>query len=152
MRSHLHSVRGLGAIMALVILVILSLLAAALTRFSSTQQLTSAQDILSSHAWNAARSGSEWALYVVIEESAANREAGCASVNNTTPNLAGFIDSRFSVRVKCEVEQYTEGARPISVFTITTIACNAASCPNDAASASAGYVERVRTVIATPDI
>ncbi|MBK6638241.1 MAG: type II secretion system protein [Rhodocyclaceae bacterium] len=58
---------GFGAIAAIVVLVILAVLSAAIVSVGSTQQLTSAQDVMSTRAWQAARAGNEWALYQALK-------------------------------------------------------------------------------------
>ena len=58
---------GFGAIAAIVVLVILAVLAAAIVSIGSTQQMTSAQDVLSARAWQGARAGNEWGLYQALK-------------------------------------------------------------------------------------
>jgi MSHA biogenesis protein MshP len=138
--------RGFGAIAAIVVLVILAVLAAAIISFSSTQQLTSAQDVLSARAWLAARAGNEWGLYKAL------RDASCAP--STTLDLRA--DTGFSVTVACDSWSYNEGEtvpgtpNVLRVYRITAVACPAAACPaSDASVAATGYVERTRVVLAT---
>ena len=143
--------RGFGAIAAIVVLVILALLAAAVVSISSTQQITSAQDVQSSRAWQAARAGNEWGLYRVLKD-----RAPCAAISGKTLDLSA--DTGFFVTVTCTSLPYSEGEddatlqpRPLTVYQIGAVACPvAAGCPaNDAAVAGAGYVERTRMVLAT---
>lgn len=58
--------RGFGAIAAIVVLVILAVLAAAITSIGTAQQIGSAQDVMSTKAWQAARAGNEWDLYQTL--------------------------------------------------------------------------------------
>jgi MSHA biogenesis protein MshP len=137
--------RGFGAIMAIMILVILSALAAAIARFSSAQQIMSAQDVLGARAWAAAQAGTEWGLFQALQSNACNGPA-------TTMNL----DEGIMVSVLCASQDRNEGesvpgvAQQVRVFTITATACNGggAACPNAGAVGSVGYVERQRVVTA----
>ena len=61
-----HFQQGLGMITAIIILVILASLAGAMATFGTTQQLTSAQDVMSVKAWQAAKAGNEWGLYMAL--------------------------------------------------------------------------------------
>ena len=140
--------RGFGAIAAIVVLVILALLAAAIVSVGTTQQITSAQDVLAARAWQAARAGNEWGLYKVLKEKTA-----CASISPTT--LA--VDGGFYVTVRCAASTYNDGEsvpgapNPLTVYRIEAIACPAATgCPVlEASVAGVGYVERRRVVLAT---
>jgi MSHA biogenesis protein MshP len=146
--------RGFGAIMAIVILVILASLAAAIVKFGSVQQATSAQDILSARAWQAAKAGNEWGLYQALQP--AGIWNVCAGATQTLDLSAA---TGFWVTVTCNSTAYNEGETctpgcaqaQIRVFRIDAVACNsAAGCPAAAAIATApNYVERMREVIAT---
>ena len=142
--------RGFGAIMAIVIVVILAALSAALVTFGNTQQLTSAQDVLSARAWAATRTGNEWGLHQAL------RNGSCSA--STLLNLSA--DTGFWVTVSCTqipaATPYNEGEsapgtpQTVRVFRIESTACNsAAGCPDNAMATSPGYVERKRQVIAT---
>ena len=146
--------RGFGAIAAIVVLVILALLAAAIVSISTTQQITSAQDVQSTRAWQAARAGNEWGLYWALKNNA------CAAISGRTLNLTA--DTGFYVTVKCESSSYEEGqkvntatgdleSRTVTVYRLQATACPVASgCPaSGAAVAGVGYVERTRVVLAT---
>ena len=142
--------RGFGAIAAIVVLVILASLAAAVVSISSTQQITAAQDVQSSRAWQAARAGNEWGLYRAL------RDGACAAISGKTLDLTA--DTGFHVTVTCTSQAYSEGEedatlqpRPLTVYQLKAVACPvAAGCPaNGAAVAGAGYVERTRVVLAT---
>jgi MSHA biogenesis protein MshP len=140
---------GFGAIMAIVILVILATLAAAIVRFGSTQQLTSAQDIQSAKASAAARSGNDWGLYQALK----GTWSACSGL---TQQLDLRTETGFWVTVSCNSTLYNEGesspgvATTIRVFTIESTACiSSAGCPDATAASSPLYVERKRQVIAT---
>jgi len=140
--------RGFGAIAAIVVLVILALLAAAIVSISTTQQLTSAQDVMSAKAWQAARAGNEWGLFQALQNS--------SCVANTPLDLSA--QTGFHVTVSCSSSSFREGesaantSRSLTVYQITAVACPAAPCPADDASvAGPGYVERRRVVLATDE-
>ena len=138
--------RGFGVIAAIVILVIFATLSAVLVRFSTTQQVTSAQDILSARALQAARAGNEWGLYEALGPA-----ANCAA--STTLDLRAATG--FSVTVNCSAKTFNEGEsapgvpRLVTTYSIEAIACNSASCPDAALAATPGYVERKRLVVAS---
>jgi len=154
---------GFGVIAAIVILVIMALLASAIVSLSSTQQITSAQDVMSAKAWQAARAGNEWGLYKALNSSTP------LDAWKTCPNGAGklsqtldlTLDTGFQVTVTCESWPYKEGesgsplvARDVRVFQIKAIACPAttpvSTCPAANASVSGvAYIERTRVVLAT---
>lgn len=148
---------GFGAIMAIFILVVLASLAAGIVKFGTTQALTSAQDIESARAWQAAKAGTEWGLFQVLQPTGIWRTiAGC---NGAAQTLDLSADTGFRVTVKCQANatDYSEGQvvsamgvvpQNVRGFRITAVACNAAVCPDNAAAVTPGYVERMREVIA----
>jgi len=144
--------RGFGAIAAIVILVILAGLSAALVSLGTAQHMTSAQDIMSARAQQAARAGTEWGLFRALSTTTP------ADTWKTCSNLSGTLDltadTGLHVSVSCNSQVYNEGETApgtVRTYTITAVACPAASCPStDPAIVSGpGYVERTRTVIAT---
>jgi MSHA biogenesis protein MshP len=163
--------QGLGMITAIIILVIMASLAAAMMTFGSTQQLTSAQDVMSVRAWQAAKAGNDWGLYMVLN-AGTGWNGGVACTDSGTVGTPGTertktidltADLGFSVSVKCSATQFNEGEcaltdvdpacvvypldpsrkiKTIILYTITSIGSNGAPV------ASPGYVERSRIVIA----
>lgn len=154
---------GFGAIAAIVVLVILAALAAAIVSIGSSQQLTSAQDMLSARAWQAARAGNEWGLYRALQAGQAWNGAACDwNMVADTPNTqSATLDltaaTGMHVTVSCDSWLYNEGesspgtAQTVRLYRITAVACPAAACPSTAGAtvASPGYVERTRVVLAT---
>lgn len=141
--------RGFGVIAAIVILVILAALAAAIVSVGSTQQMTSAQDVLSARAWQAARAGNEWGLYQALK----GTWTTCSSASQT---LDLTSDTGFRVTVNCDSWLYNEGEsvpgtpQTVRLYRIKAVACPSTSCPaSDASVAGPGYVERTRVVFAT---
>ena len=145
--------RGFGAIMAIVILVILAALAAAIVKFGSVQQVTSAQDILSAKAWQAAKAGNEWGLYQALK----GAPSSCVGGAGTPLDLSAATG--FRVTVICDSFPYNEGQTcttlpcvptVVTVYRIDAVACNSStSCPDNTMATSPNYIERKREVIAT---
>lgn len=143
--------RGFGVIAAIMILVILGALSAAIVSFSTGQQLSSAQDVLASRAWQVASAGTEGGLYRALQANTCD-----------TQTWTSADDPEFKVTVICSAQTYNDGERldgavppgltfrQLRVFRVEATACNggAAACPDDAASAGATYVERQRVAIA----
>lgn len=146
--------RGFGAVAALVVLVILSVLGAAIARLGWTQQIGGAQDLNSARAQQAANAGAQWGLYQALK----GTWTTCASASQT-------IDLRASmgvlVTVTCNSATFVEGEngtgdpptftnRTLRTYLIDAVACNSAtSCPDNAMASSVAYVERRRQVQAT---
>jgi MSHA biogenesis protein MshP len=139
--------RGFGAIAAIMILIILAVISAGLVKLGTTQQVTSAQDVLSARAWQAARAGNEWGLYRALR--APPKDCPFAGEMLDLSSTGGFW-----VMVNCTKSDFNEGqnsdlsARTISIYTIEATACNSAICPNPALADKSGYVERKRVVMA----
>lgn len=134
--------QGIGIIAAIMILVILASLAGAMVIFGTTQQLTSAQDVMSVKAWQAAKAGNEWGLYMALNAKTAwDVPAACAPGDpQTKSNLT--TDLGFSVTVTCAATTFNEGGSGFTLYTITSIATNGVPVT------SPGYVERSRVVVA----
>ena len=140
---------GFGAIAAIVVLVVLESLAAAVVRFGTVAQTTSAQAVLAARALQAARAGTEWGIYQAFKGSWTT----CAGASQT---LDLTTDTGFRVTVSCASSVFNEGEtspgvpRTVRLFTIDAVACNGAStCPDNTRATTQGYVERRRQVQAT---
>lgn len=146
--------QGFGAIAAIVILVILAVMGAAIVGISTSQQISSAQDVMSARAWQAARAGNEWGLFRALSSTTpADTWKTCSNLTQTIDLTA---DTGFNVTVTCNSWAFNEGesspgvAQVVRVFRITAVACPAAACPAiDASVTGPGYIERTRTVFAT---
>lgn len=136
---------GLGAIAAIMVLVILAALAAAIVTFSTGQQMALAQDIQSSRALQAAFAGTEWGLRRALKNNT------CDTQTWSHPDHADF-----KVTVACAQTTYNDGetapgtARELRVYRVLATACNgtAATCPDNAMVSSHAYVERQRLAVA----
>ncbi|MFT3858380.1 MAG: MSHA biogenesis protein MshP [Aquabacterium sp.] len=142
--------RGLGVVAALLVLVLLSTLAAAVIRLNWTQQMASSQDIMGAKGLQAAQAGTEWGMFQALR-------GGWVGCTNSTQTLDLRSVNGFSVTVTCtsQATPYVEGAdsagaaRSVRVYRITAVACTAASCPDNTQSTTATYVERQRQATVT---
>ncbi|HEY0846768.1 MAG TPA: MSHA biogenesis protein MshP [Noviherbaspirillum sp.] len=145
--------RGFGAIAAIVVLVMLGALSAAMLRFGVGASISSAQDIGSARALQAAKAGIEWGLYATLQSDGIWRTASACNTGTQTLDLSA--DTGFWVTVRCTAtSDYFEGESAIGTGTkvrglrIRATACNSPTgCPNDAAALGQGYIERVKEAI-----
>ncbi|MBT9507544.1 hypothetical protein [Rhodoferax sp.] len=121
--NHIRSIQqGFAAIAAIFLVVVLAALGGFMLTFSNTQQLTSAQDILGSRSYWAARAGLEW---------------GIAGVTATCPVAStSFAVDAFAVTVTCTLQTYTDAGQPVNIFQLTSVA------RSSGAAGSVGFVER----------
>jgi MSHA biogenesis protein MshP len=122
-RTRLYQ-RGFTMVAAIFLLVILAALGAFMLTFSSTQHLTSAQDIQGSRAYWAARAGLEWAISSVKTNSA------CPVAPSP------FIVEGFSLAVSCASQVYDEDGASKTIYRITSVAKSGGDV------SSLGYIER----------
>lgn len=161
--------RGMGAILAIMVLVIMASLAAALLTIGMSQQTTSSADILAARAFAAARTGTEIGLFKAISSTTPGDSWKTCSGLALTLDLSA--STGFHVTVTCDSNTYYEGdcdaadtdphcvtnpndatqkVRRVRFYRIEATACNSSvSCPDAAMASSAGYIERVRQVIAS---
>ncbi len=123
----MRKARGFAAIVAVFILVVLGGFGAVLVTIFSAQQRSSAFDSLGIQAYQAARTGIEVGAFRATG-------GGCSSVP------ASFAVGAFTVNVQCASTDHTEAAQTITIYEITSTACNRAICPANADGGS--YVER----------
>jgi len=119
--------RGFSIVSAIFLLVVLSALGAFMLTFSNVQQMTSAQDVQGSRAYQAARTGIEWGAYQILQNS-----GSCAA--STTVPLGGNL-SGFNLIVTCNKTTYTEGGNTVNLYQITATA-------NSGTVGSTTYIER----------
>ncbi len=142
---------GVALVTAIFLLVVLAGLAVAVVSLTTSQQASAIQDEQGARAYQAAKAGLEWALYIQLARGPENKNSnmlGCASTH-TFPMPAGTL-AAFTVTVTCgpQAEGYGNAAgQPDSTFggiTIKATACNqpgANGCPNQ--SPGPDYVQRV---------
>ena len=120
--------RGFTIVAAIFLLVVLAALGAFVLTVSSSQHMSSAQDLQGARAYQAARSGIEWGAYQVL------RNSSCAA---STPISPGGTLSGINVTVLCSSAgwSYTEAGNSVTLYQITATA-------SQGTLGSATYVER----------
>jgi len=103
--------KGFALISAIFLVVVLSLLGAAIVSLSTTQHVGGARDLLGSRAYFAARAGIDWGAYQVLQASS------CAA-STALPALDGF-----AVQVSCNASgPFDEAGNAVTVYQITATA------------------------------
>lgn len=135
MKPILHRMRGASLITAIFLLVVLAGLGVAMVSLSTSQQKSSAMDVIGARAYLAARAGAEWGVYRVLRGG-----GGCGTSTFAMPAGSGTL-AAFSVTVACtSVVQFGIERRQV-----TATACNqTGGCGN--AGNLPDYVQRVVTV------
>lgn len=147
--------RGFLVIAAVFLVVVLAALVGYLMTTSTTSQAASAADQNSARAYQAARAGAEWALYLVSASGPTGggtlkTDCGAGSTTKTLAPGASTL-AAFTVTVSCTSAAYTEGGNTVRRYSITSNACNvpnAGVCPNNAAT-STTYIDREVSVSVT---
>lgn len=136
--------RGASLVVAIVVLLLLSGLAAWVLTMATVQHSTSASDVASARAYQAARAGLEWGAYQVLQNTAGGYCTG-ATDSGTLAALPGTL-AVFTVTVACVRTTHREASAVpnVEMFTLVATACNQAPCPNPSPRAS--YVERQMTM------
>lgn len=104
--------RGVSLITGIFLLLLMSVLAAAMVSIVSTSHVNIAADIGGSRAYQAARAGAEWGIYQ-LDPNAQN--AGLPACVNGAPPIPDH-----TVTVTCSSTSYTEGGRQIGIFRIVS--------------------------------
>jgi MSHA biogenesis protein MshP len=143
---------GFLIIAAVFLLVVLAGLVAYLMSVSTTSQAASAADANSARAYQAARTGVEWAVYQIMRDPVGGTfRSACATGTPTRNQTYGGGLAGFTATVTCKgVSTLTEGGASVIVFTIVSNACNEPSsgvCPNTTTTST--YVERELSVTLT---
>lgn len=156
--EHISAVRqrGFGLIAVIIVLVIMASMAAGLLTLGTTQQMTSAQDILSARALAAARTGTDIGLFKAL--SSTTPLDPWKTCSNLSQTLDLSTTTGFRVTITCDSTNppYNEGesvpgtANVVRFYRIQATACNSSSaCPDAIMATSPAYIERVRLVTAT---
>jgi len=143
---------GLGIVTAVFLLVVIAGLGVAVVSMLTTQQTKAVQDELGARAYQAARAGTEWALYQVLQVGGSSNpnQLGCAKDFDHSYSFgfpAGGSLNGFTTTVTCGSPTTLNGANH---YWIRATACNepvanasgSLSCPNSV-SPSPDYVQRV---------
>lgn len=130
-----HTQQGFAAIAALFLLVVLAALGGFMLTLSNTAQLTSAQDVLGSRAYWAARGGLEWAIAGVNATVPVAPAVAPAATCPAAP--APILLDGFAMLVTCTAQVYSEANRSVHLFQLTSVATSVG-----VAVGSIGFVER----------
>lgn len=126
---------GVSLITAIFILLLFAALAALMANVVSTAHVTSAEDVLGSRAYQAARAGVEWGLYKIFEAPDAvdtiPASGDCTSPVNLpkcptsafpVADINGFAVAFNCVPFQDAAGPYQEGCRRIRIFRLTATA------------------------------
>lgn len=136
--------RGVSLVAAIVVMLVLAGIGAYTLRAASTQHAGAANDVLGVRAFQAARSGLEWAAYQVMQGDLSTGFCNGGATSETIGGLAGDL-AGFSVAVSCQRTGHTEAGTAVLMYALTATACNRTACPNT--SAEPNYVERQLTAV-----
>lgn len=131
--------KGFALPAAIFLLVVLGALAAWLTGLTQVTLAESNLELEGERAFQAARAGLEAGIH-----QSAQAGAGCAQIAQTVGFPAASSLARFTATVTCRQHTADEGGAIVTMFDITSIACNQPSggaCPN-ADPSLAEYAER----------
>lgn len=142
MRMMRTAQRGFSLVSAIFLLVVIAALGTFAVTLSTTQQQSSALDVMGARAYQAARAGIEWGAYQMLPNSAVPggfatscRPGPTSQVIAPLPNtLAGF-----SVNVQCASTAHSEANATVTIYQLTSTA-------TQGTPATPGYVERQMTV------
>ncbi len=114
--SRLLRQRGFSLVTAIFLLVVIAALVVYMTSLRVVQQTTLVYGVQGARALQAARSGIEWGIQRAIVGTS------CAPSETFTPPLSP-LDS-FSIEVRCQSSQHTEGppGSPITTYRLEAIA------------------------------
>jgi MSHA biogenesis protein MshP len=113
MRPDYHQ-RGFSIVSAIFLLVVLSALGAFMLTFSNVQQMTAAQDLQGTKAYQAARAGIDWGAYQILQNSG-------SCVASSTVALGGNL-SDFTLIVNCSKTTTTEASNTLNLYQLTATA------------------------------
>jgi MSHA biogenesis protein MshP len=101
---------GFAAVAAIFLVVLLAALGAFMVSISNSQQISSAQDVMGTRAYWAARGGLEWGV------ATANASSVCP-VSPTTLTLDGF-----NVAITCRSSLFSEAGKSVTLLGLTAVA------------------------------
>lgn len=107
--------RGVSLVAGIFLLLLMSVLAAALATIVSTAHINVAADVGGAQAYQAARAGAEWGLFQLDPNGATSALPDCFA--DSTPAVPGH-----AVTVTCSRNEYTEGGRTLRIYLITSTA------------------------------
>ena len=102
---------GFSLVVAIFILVILALLGSYMVRLGGSQRTTTLYAIQGARAYQAARSGVEWARAKI------NADGNCSAINGASLTFPGI--NGFTVTLGCSSQAYTE-ITALDFYTVTS--------------------------------
>ena len=120
--------RGFSLISAIFLLIVLASLGTYMVIIGGTNRATSTAALQGARAYQAARSGIEWAIFLINQANnplnqlpARNVCTNVINANNFTHNVDGLTN--FTVNTSCAFTAHNEqGSDNVTVYTITSIA------------------------------
>ncbi|MHB1053163.1 MAG: hypothetical protein ACYCZT_08835 [Thiobacillus sp.] len=106
---------------AIFLLVILASLAAYMVSLSRTSHISSALDVQGSRAYQAARTGIEWAAWQVVDPQGLQPIPAPCPTFPSPFTLTGTL-AAFTVNVTCTRTLATDGAEQIAIYQVTSTA------------------------------
>jgi MSHA biogenesis protein MshP len=116
--------RGFSLPTAIFVVVVLWLLGAFIVSITGTQQIGFALDVQGTRAYQAARTGVEWAAYHALDPNGTlpgNTLPSCPPSPTTLPALGGTL-AAFSVTVTCTETTTTESNRDVRTYLVISTA------------------------------
>lgn len=105
--------RGVSVVMAIFLLLLMSILAAAIATMVSTSHANMAADIGGSRAYQAARAGAEWGMFQLDPNAQTASLPPCFATS--TPPIPGH-----NVTVSCSSTDTTEAGRSLRIYRIVS--------------------------------
>lgn len=130
--------QGFSIISAIFLLVVLAFLGVAMTSFSSYQHQSAAMDVMGSRAYQAARSGIEWAAFKVSLQVNSSVAPWPECAAPPTVAVAGDLAPFSPVTINCAAVSSVEGGSTIWIYDVSAVAQTTGSVAGDQ-----GYVQRV---------
>jgi MSHA biogenesis protein MshP len=147
---------GFALMAAMFIIVTLAAIGVYLLTISTGQLAAVAQDEQGARAYQAARTGIEWAAFQILKPAGTFATTTCTTLNATNTLDLGTLGApggaaQFHVTLTCTMTPETEAGTSIKVYVITATGCNnsAGTPPCPLGNPGATYVERqLRLVVA----
>lgn len=113
--------RGFAIVTAIFLLLLIATLTALVASFSTSQNITSTQDLQGARAYQAARAGIEWGVYQVLQGG-----GGCAALTTNNQTFAGLDGFTVTItRAPDGASPYTEDGAAVNICRVTSTAISA---------------------------
>ena len=121
---HLNNQRGFSLVSAIFLLIVLAALGAYMVTIGGTNRATSSAALQGARAYQAARAGINWSVYLINNIPQATARPNCDNIinsNSFTLNVAGL--NNFTVNTLCaHTDHSQQGSDNVTVYTIISIA------------------------------